>query len=450
MFFALTAFLIGFLATRKSLGAGVATVLTAGFFHGIIRANFVSVYTTFFFDSAVLGLYTSILFYPPKLQQNKASRALIGWITALTLWPLVISAIPQNDLLVQFVAFRATAWFLPMLWIGSQFKAADLRLIAMSLAGLNLIALAFGVFEFFVGVEAVYPVNAVTQIIYKSGDVAGKHLRIPSTFLNAHAYGGTMVCSLPFLLGRLLDSKSGGIERGWLFTGTAAACIGVLLCAARQPVVVAVLLLLTAWFVTRFSPRVGLGIVISFIAIGYFANTSERFQRFTMLIETQDVAKRIRSSVNESFLDIFATYPFGAGMGSSAGTSVPYFLDSRAPKKVGLENEYCRILVDQGWVGLLLWGMFLFWVHWPPPKRHGPQAAPAILILFYALTLTTWATAVIGTGLLAGIPSAAMLLLQMGAIVNRLPAALPNIAWKRSISRPNPGGKILANNVKQN
>ena len=123
MIYPVVAIAFTMIATRISLGLGLATVFSIGYFHGIIRANIVSVYTSFLFDSAVLGLYLSLVLLPPNQPGGKPNASLVKWITALTLWPLLIAVIPQNDLFVQFVAFRATAWFLPMLWIGSRLTA---------------------------------------------------------------------------------------------------------------------------------------------------------------------------------------------------------------------------------------------------------------------------------------------------------------------------------------
>ena len=51
------AFSITLLATRRSLGWGVLAVFGVGYFSGVIRANFLSPYTTFMFDFGLLGLY---------------------------------------------------------------------------------------------------------------------------------------------------------------------------------------------------------------------------------------------------------------------------------------------------------------------------------------------------------------------------------------------------------
>lgn len=405
-----------FIATRRSLGAGLAVLFAIGYFNGIIRANVVSMYTTFMFDAALLGMYAAVFVEHSQAAKSLASAAAGKWISVLIIWALIITVIPQNDMLVQFVAFRATAWFLPIIWIGCRLTAADMLLLALSLAGLNLIALVFGVYEYFFGVESLYPVNSVTQIIYKSA-ASGGFLRIPSTFLNAHGYGGTMICSLPFLLGRLIDGRGRQLERFWLLAGIAAAFGGILLCSARQPLVVAGLVMLITWFLTKFSFRMTIGIVATFLAMALLVAGNERLQRITTLKDTDRLVFRVYSSMNENFLDLFVNYPFGAGMGSSAGTSIPYFLAGKAPKAIGLENEYCRILVDQGWIGLFLWLAFIGWVHIPLPKRSGQKEFGSTVLVMYAMTLTTWATATIGTGLLASVPSTAMLLTQMGCVI---------------------------------
>jgi hypothetical protein len=199
--------------------------------------------------------------------------------------------------------------------------------------------------------------------------------------------------------------------------GIAAAVAGVLMCAARQPVVMFGVMTLVAWVVARFHIGVG-ALAISLAAVGLaVAGTNERLQRATTLDDTELVSDRVRASANQSFFDLMAEYPVGAGMGSSYGTSIPYFLADRAPTGIGLENEYCRIHVDQGLVGLGLWIAFLIWLlHRPPPARLDVPCGIAVVFM-YALVLTNWMTAFIGSGTLSSIPGSVLLLVQMGVVV---------------------------------
>jgi hypothetical protein len=127
-------------------------------------------------------------------------------------------------------------------------------------------------------------------------------------------------------------------------------------------------------------------------------------------------------SVNSSLLDVITTYPLGNGLGSAAGTSIPFFLMGLARPQYGLENEFARIAMEQGIIGLLLWVLFLGWLftRLPPRRRGGSLVAERMM---WATVVVLWGTAVIGTGLLSSIPATALLLLWMGIVVGtRRPA----------------------------
>lgn len=414
------AFVAAFVSSRISLGASISVLLTVGYFSGIIRANYLHVLTTFMFDMCVLGLYIGVFVNQPELVNKLKRSSLASWIFVLAMWPLIVAAVPVNDFLIQMLALRATVWLLPLMLIGVRITEDDLTVMARVMVALNLCALVAGLICYFYGVRTLYPENSVTKIIYNSADIAGGYHRIPSTFLSSAAYGGTMLATMPFLINRLFNPRTGSNEKLWMAVGLVAAGIGIAMCGSRSPVVAAVLILVFAWFLSGFSMKVGIPIVLGFAAFIFLILSNERFQRVTSLSEQTMVASRIRGSVNENFLELFFDYPFGAGMGSSVGTSVPFFLQNRAPKQVGLENEYSRILVDQGWIGLLLWLLFLFWLHVPWPRlKQSRDGFGFGTSMIYAGSLLAWATAVIGSGLLSSIPGSAILLINMGIIVAR-------------------------------
>jgi hypothetical protein len=413
--FPFAAFLGAFAGARISLGHGLAWVAAVGYFSGVVRANFLSVFTTFMFDAALLGLYLGAVFFHRERIAPLFGRSLGQWWIALTLWPIFLALIPVNDYFVQAVALRSTVWFLPALLLGAAMNGRDLSVLRGSLATLNFLAFVVAVYIYKNGVEALYPESSITEIIYNSRDVGDGHRRIPSTFLSSHAYGATMFSSLIFLVTAFTRPRRWNLERAWLAIGVAAGVAGVVMCGARQPIVAAVLVLFGAWFAGGFSPRLG-AIVFLLLASGaLLVSADERFQRILSLEDTEEVKSRIYGSMNESFTELVLDYPLGAGMGTAVGTSIPYFLADRAPTPIGMENEYSRILVDQGWVGLLLWAGFLSWLHFPPPARPTPHKQ-AIAGLFYAATFVTWATASIGTGTLISIPGSILLLLQMGLV----------------------------------
>jgi hypothetical protein len=318
--------------------------------------------------------------------------------------------------LIQVAALRGTVYFLPVLLVATRLTASEVANLARALAVLNLCAFAGGVYVYLFGVEALYPQNAITQIIYNSVDAGGGYHRVPSTFLSAHSYGGTMLYSMVLLIDRVFGPKIGTLDRTLAAIGIAAAIAGILMCAARQPVVLFGVATLIAWFCTRFNPVVGLVAAALTLAGFGAALTNERLQRTLSLEDTEAVSDRLRGSANEHFLELALQYPIGAGMGSSVGTSIPYFLADRAPVAIGMENEYCRILIDQGWLGLGLWGGFLYWLFSRPPPTRLDAPWGIGVVLAYSLCLTTWLTGFIGTGTLASIPGSVLMLTLMGVL----------------------------------
>ena len=187
--------------------------------------------------------------------------------------------------------------------------------------------------------------------------------------------------------------------------------------AARVPAVVFTVMLVVSWVVARFHPGLALMAVALIAASLVVAVSNERLQRAATLEDTEMVSDRVRGSASSSFLELMADYPAGAGMGSAYGTSIPYFLADRAPVAIGLENEYSRILVDQGLVGMCLWLAFIIWLlHRPPPLRLDVPWGFAVVFMF-ALVLVNWSTAFLGAGILSSIPASALLLTQMGVLV---------------------------------
>ena len=218
----------------RSLGTGFLAVIAVGYFSGVIRANYLGVFTTFMFDAAVLGLYLGF-FFRKSLRARRVEAGLARpLVLFLIAWPAFLCLVPVNYFLIQCVALRAAIWFLPVLLIAARLTTADLAVLARGLVVLNLVALAVGIYIYLYGVEVLYPVNAITQIIYSSKDVGGmtKYHRVPSSFLSAHAYGGTMLCTLPFLLDRLAGVTVRLLDRCLALAGVVAAAGGLLMCGA--------------------------------------------------------------------------------------------------------------------------------------------------------------------------------------------------------------------------
>ncbi len=411
----LFAFLASYLAGRRSLGKGLVAVLVFGYFYGIVRANLLTAYAHFIFDAAVLGLYLSQLWNSLDLKGNKRSRAVLLWTVLLIGWPVLLVAMPFQPLLVSLVGLRGNIYFVFLLLLGARLKGKDLVELSLGLAVLDLIALAFGIAEYVLGVPKFFPLSPVTMIMYSSRDVAGGFLRIPSVFSNAHAFGSMMVASVPYLIG-LWTSRERGIYRFLAMIAIPAALIGMLLSATRTNFVVGCAMVGFVLFTTKMKAQHRFLFVLIIAAVGVVALRDVRLQRFKTLDDTDYVTDRIAGSVNRGFWEILVEYPMGNGLGGG-GTSMPYFLEGQVKNPIGMENEYARILSEQGIIGLLLWLSFLIWFfrNYRTAFAQGCWMVPRRLV--WCMTAFAFATAWIGTGTLTAIPGTFLLLLGMGWVL---------------------------------
>ena len=414
-----TAFLFG----RRSLTAGVAAVATVGYAYGVLRANFLDTFSHFLFDAAVLGFYASLIGRRPSAAGPGAAE-LRRWVWLLLGWAGVMFLLPLQHPLIQLVGLRGNAFLLPFLLVGGWLDRRDAERLALWLAALNILAFAFAMAEYRMGVPAFFPKNAVTEIIYKSKDVANyTAYRIPACFSSAHAFGGSMVLSLPWLAGAWVQAGR-RLGRHLLLTlGIAAAVMGTFMSAAREPIVLLFALLCLALLSGKIRAAYWVGWVVILAGVGYVVSGEERLQRFTNLQDTAAVKERIEGSVNLSFTDLLTTYPIGNGLGGG-GTSIPFFLQYLVKNPVGLENEYSRLLLELGIPGLCLWVGF---IGWTALKRPSDTRDPWLLgrRLMWYTALATFATGLIGTGMLTAIPQSPLLFIGIGFLTAPRPEPSP-------------------------
>jgi hypothetical protein len=166
--------------------------------------------------------------------------------------------------------------------------------------------------------------------------------------------------------------------------------------------------------------------------VGWLVSGEERLQRFMELRDTSFIAERISWSVNMNFFEIMFEYPFGNGLGGG-GTSIPYFLQERIVNPIAMENEYARIMLEQGVLGLVVWIFFILWVltrrndNRNDPWHLGRRIAWVACATFFTIGLT-------GTGLLTSVPQTSLFLLIVGWVGAREPRTEPVTVAPRYIN----------------
>jgi hypothetical protein len=427
----LFAFIATYLLRKRGPVAGILAVVVVGALYGILRANFRVTASYFIFDSALLALFTAELAtHVPKLQLRR-ERRLREWVIVLMVMPALLLLLPLQDPLVQLVGFRSAVMFLPFFILGSRLDTPQFVRLGVGLAVLSIVMLGVAVFEFTRGIEMLFPRSSVTELIYKSNDVVGGARRIPATFSNSASYGSTMALSLPLLS---IAVTARGIDRRLktlCLLGIAAALIGVFMSAFRSAAVLASVTMVAILFENRRSGRIVVGVVLGILCTAVIVRSQPRLQRFATLTTPDYVSGRVSGSVNLGVAELITRYPFGNGLGAG-GTSMPYFLQSRVNSPVFVENEYARLVLEQGVIGLAVWLSFLIWVFSKRMKR-GRQGIATISMR--AACLSVLATGMLGTGLLAAIPSTILLFLMIGFLVRQ---TTPVVARNRIAHRGKP------------
>jgi hypothetical protein len=427
-------------AGRRATWIGFVAAMTVGYLHGILRANIESTAGHFIFDAGAAGTYLALLMRRMTAREKNRVRTVMPWLGVLVGWPLLLFFVPQQTPMIQLVGLRGQSLFLGFLVIGALIESDELRKIALSLAILNLIALFFALLEAHFGVDRFYPRNAVDDIIYRSNDVFVNgtfEFRIPATFEHSASYATNMVASMPILLAALSIEVQAGWKRNLLIVATACSALGVFLAASRSEAAVLILMVLIVTVSGRIGNLPWYGWVAIIVAVGWTVASTPRMQRFLELKNTEYVKNRVSGSVNSDFFDVMMNYPLGNGLGGG-GTSIPYFLRSELKDPVEIENEYGRIMLEEGIPGLVMWVGFFFWVFLQPAPRGTDEwyigRWLALMYIFISVM-----TAPLGTGLLNAIPSTASLLFYCGWI-----AAPRNYAPAKPVRR-----RALATRAKQ-
>jgi hypothetical protein len=423
----LIAFAACYVAGRRALWAGFMTTMVVGYFYGIVRANLDSRFAHFIFDFGAVGFYLALIARRDSQIQRFKMRRIMPWVLALTGWPLVMMLMPIQTPLVQLVGLRGQIFFVPFLLVGAMVDSTEMRKIAMGFAILSLIELAFALAEIEFGLTRFYPMNAVDQLIYNSMDVAvgsTSAYRIPATFVQAAAYGGNMASTIPLLLGAMIQEPRGGRRWRLLLIALGVSAVGVFLSASRSQATMLFLIGVAATFSGRIKNFPWFGWVALLAIVGVLVAVSPRMQRFVTLENTSYVKKRFANTMNSNLAELAWEYPLGNGLGGG-GTSLPYFLLSQLRNPVSIENEYGRIMLEQGLPGLALWVSFIFWMLTRPlPRETDPWYLGkwlARVVLAYCFM-----TAPTGMGLLTSIPGTALLLLFAGWIAT--PYVVPAVA----------------------
>ena len=237
----------------------------------------------------------------------------------------------------------------------------------------------------------------MTMVVYVALNI-GKDVayRIPSTFVSAAVYGAAMVLSIPLLIEALVQIPRRGWQTWLLIAALGVSVVGVFMAASRSQALILGFLGLVLFLRGRLNGIHWLTVAVVAVTVGWVVMNNPRMQRFTSLQDTNYDQKRISKSVTPELLEHVMEQPMGYGLGS-AGTSIPYFLQSELIDPIFVENEYGWIALEQGIPGLVMWIAFLSWLFASAYSRKGERWNSGRAMAWYACA-AYFGTAFIGTG----------------------------------------------------
>ncbi len=381
--------------TRRSVGDGLGLLLFIGSVYGLARCRVLDGFTHFWFDASSIGAYAA-LYSRATSGKTPGLFGLKRWIFALAVIPLLLILLSPfldaQPVLVQLLGLRPALFFLPFLLVGGLVQPSDARQLARWAVGSRARHCGRGHRRVCYRRRAVFscqrsfsnhlPLSRYrrerTRFVFPRRSAR----RTPTEARWSDSFHSWCFCSSHETL---RERALGAIALG-------CAALGVFACGARLPFIG--LLVVAATIVIRGVRRND--IRVAAVAIGAVlaltVSRDERLQRFETLSDSAYVGSRFEGSVNENLLEILAEHPVGRGLGSAVGTSIPYFLAAESRPQVGLENEFARIGIEQGLVGLLLWLAFGALVLLQSPKRltRFGGVADASMSGLLSLQLVNW------------------------------------------------------------
>jgi len=190
--------------------------------------------------------------------------------------------------------------------------------------------------------------------------------RLMATMGGAVDLGFFMVLAITSLIGVVIAKKRLNISFVFLLSLTLTAIIFTFVRTAWVAVFVGVLymLALNFWHIKRLRPLFpvfAFFLMIIFIVLPLFASyIAPQFENPAL---QERIASLSNPLADNSMLDRYETwanvwqlvqeYPFGIGVGMTGATTLR-FPDNPGPAGVTMDNSYLKVLVEMGWIGLIL------------------------------------------------------------------------------------------------
>lgn len=221
----------------------------------------------------------------------------------------------------------------------------------------------------------IFAFFAILQSVLSPGRIYGIYEPISATpfgsFVNRHNFAAIIEMTMSLPLALLFTGAVDRDKRLLYWIAVALMATSLLLSGSRGGLI-AILggMVFLAFLTIRRSGKgqaiasVGLIVAIIILALGgaVFVGGDTSLTRFTDAAAANDLSSSRTHIWQTTLLVIVSFFPFGAGMGAFGQAYTRFDLSGGSLRVEQAHNDYLQLLADAGIVGLVLGGLFLYWL----------------------------------------------------------------------------------------
>jgi hypothetical protein len=343
--------------------------MVIGFIHGWLKMKYRMGWITFAYDAPMLLALVLVLFQlkrgDPLFPDCKVSSSLKLLLGFAALYAVLPFGVPM---LVSLAALRGWC-FAPLMMLLGYHLVRSVRQMEIFVFMVLLLGTGTAIYgSFFQSVEeikAMMELDPELEFRLRNTFYATKsgvsEFRRFSTYVTAAVFGGTMAICTTIAVSWLMMPKAGWIQRIVLLGCGGMCAYAMLLTGSRTSLVLTILGVVLGGVFRKGGLKlmvVPAGL-LGLLLIGLLISGSSRLERFSTLLNPDEVLGRVAIVVRPAF-SLLVEYPIGGGLGRSAH-GIPAVLLSRIDRFDirTTDGDIGRIISDMGICGLVVYLVML-------------------------------------------------------------------------------------------
>lgn len=346
------------------------SALVIGFLHGWLKMKYQYTWMTFAYDVPMMLALLLVTFQLkredklfPDCQVSMSLKVLVGFSVLYTVMPLGVP-------LIAGVASLRGWCFAPLMMLLGYHLVRSVRQMEIFVWIVLLLGTGTAVYGAFFQTEAeIRAMMAMSPELefrlrgtfYATSSGATEFRRF-STYVTAAVFGTVMAICTTIAVSWLMMPKASWIQRIILLACGGMCAYAMLLTGSRTSLALTILGLLLGGVFRKGGLKMMLvpGVLLGILFIGLMLAGSSRVERFSTLLNPQEVLGRI-GIVLRPATQMLIDYPLGGGIGRS-GHGIPAVLYSRMPAFPirTTDGDIGRLIIDMGICGLVVYSVMLY------------------------------------------------------------------------------------------